>query len=49
MRDACERALTLLLEADIALKETTVSNVEQTLLSLVLSLCALRGRKRSAA
>lgn len=47
--DACERALTLLLEADIALKETTVSNVEQTLLSLVLSLCALRGRKRSAA
>ena len=46
---ACERALTLLLEADMALKETTVSNVEQTLMSLVLSLCALRPRKRSAA
>ena len=46
---ACERALALLLDADIALKETTVSNVEQTLMSLVLSLCALRGRKRSAA
>ena len=46
---ACERALFLLLEADIALKETTVSNAEQTMQSLVLSLCALRGRKRSAA
>ncbi len=46
---ACERALTLLLEADIALKETTVSTAEQTLLSLVLSLCAQRGRRRSAA
>ena len=46
---ACERALALLLEADIALKETTVSTAEQTLMSLVLSLCALRGRRRSAA
>lgn len=46
---ACERALALLLEADIALKDTTVSNVEQTLTSLVLSLCALRTRTRSAA
>ncbi len=46
---ACERALSLLLDADIALKETTVSNTEQTLMSLVLSLCALRGRKRSNA
>ena len=46
---ACARALTLLLEADMALKETTVSSVEQTLMSLVLSLCALRPRKRSAA
>ncbi len=46
---ACERALALLLDADIALKETTVSTVEQTLMSLVLSLCALRGQKRRAA
>jgi len=46
---ACERALTLLLEADIALKETTVSSAEQTVMTLVLSLCALRGRRRSAA
>ena len=46
---ACERALALLLDADIALKETTVSNVEQTMMSLVLSLCALRTPRRSAA
>lgn len=46
---ACARALTLLLEADIALKETTVSNPEQTLMSLVLSMCALRPSRRSAA
>lgn len=46
---ACERALALLLDADIALKETTVSNAEQTLTSLVLSLCALRTKRRSAA
>ena len=42
--DACERALALLLDADIALKETTVSNAEQTMTSLVLGLCALRTR-----
>lgn len=42
---ACERALQLLLEADMALKDTTVSNAEQTLMSLVLSLCATRTRK----
>lgn len=46
---ACERALALLLEADMALKDTTVSNVEQTLTSLVLSLCALRTRTRNVA
>jgi DNA polymerase III subunit delta len=46
---ACARALALLLDADIALKETTVSNAEQTLMSLVLSLCALRTRRKSAA
>jgi len=46
---ACEQALVLLLEADIALKETTVSTAEQTLMTLVLSMCALRGRRRKAA
>lgn len=43
--DACQRALTLLLEADMALKDTTVSNAEQILMSLVLALCALRSRR----
>ncbi|MES2522526.1 MAG: DNA polymerase III subunit delta [Gemmatimonadota bacterium] len=47
--DACQRALALLLEADIALKETTVSNAEQTLTSLVLGLCALKPRTRKSA
>jgi DNA polymerase-3 subunit delta len=42
---ACERALHVLLEADMALKDTTVSNAEQILMSLVLSLCATRTRK----
>jgi len=42
---ACEQAILLLLEADMALKETTVSNAEQILMSLVLALCALRRRK----
>jgi DNA polymerase III subunit delta len=46
--DACQRALALLLEADVALKETTVSNPEQTLTSLVLGLCALKPRTRKA-
>jgi len=43
--DACERALTLLLEADMALKDTRVSNEEQLLTSLVLALCATRARR----
>jgi len=43
--DACARALDLLLEADMALKETTVSNAEQNLMSLVLALCATRTRR----
>jgi DNA polymerase-3 subunit delta len=47
--DACQRALALLLEADIALKESTVSTAEQVLSSLVLSLCALRPKTRRAA
>ncbi len=42
---ACEKALVLLLEADMALKDTTVSNPEQILMSLVLGLCATRRRK----
>lgn len=47
--DACRKALTLLLEADAALKETTVSNPEQTLMSLVLALCATKTRTRKVA
>lgn len=47
--ESCERALDLLLEADIALKETSVSSPEQILLSLVLALCSLgRSRKHAA-
>jgi hypothetical protein len=45
----CSRALQLLLEADIALKESTVSNPEQILTSLVLALCTPRKRSRKAA
>lgn len=43
--DACERALGLLLEADMALKDTRVSTEEQLLTSLVLALCATRTRR----
>lgn len=43
--EACSRALTLLLEADLALKDTTVSNAEQIVMSLVLALCATRRRR----
>lgn len=43
--EACSRALTLLLEADLALKDTTVSNAEQILMSLVLALCATPRRR----
>ena len=45
----CERALQLLLNADIALKETVISDSEQTVTSLVLALCALRSRNRKVA
>ncbi len=45
----CTAALALLLEADIALKETTVSNAEQILTSLVLALCATGQPRRRAA
>ncbi len=37
----CERSLTFLLEADMALKETSVSNPEQIICSLVLGICAI--------
>lgn len=43
--EACARALSLLLEADMALKDTRVSNDEQLLTSLVLALCATRSRR----
>lgn len=46
---ACERALALLLEADSSLKDTTISNAEQTMTTLVLALCALKPRNRKAA
>jgi DNA polymerase-3 subunit delta len=42
---SCEQALARLLEADHALKESTVSNAEQILLSLVLALCGTRRRR----
>lgn len=48
-RERCDRALAMLLEADIALKETSVSNAEQILMSLVLGLCATQTLARSAA
>jgi DNA polymerase-3 subunit delta len=46
---SCERALELLLEADSALKDSTISDAEQTMTSLVLGLCALKPRGRKAA
>lgn len=46
---SCERALELLLDADSALKDTTISDTEQTMTSLVLALCALKPRGRKAA
>ena len=46
---SCERALELLLNADMALKETGISDNEQTMMSLVLALCALRSKARRVA
>ena len=46
-RESLDRALDLLLETDVALKESRVSSEEQLLASLVLSLCA--GDVRAAA
>jgi DNA polymerase III subunit delta len=45
---ALERALELLLAADVALKETRLSSDEQLLSSLVLSLCAAGAERRAA-
>jgi DNA polymerase-3 subunit delta len=47
--DALDRALALLLDADVALKETKLSSEEQLLGTLVLSLCALPHAGRRAA
>ena len=41
---SCERALELLLEADMQLKDSTVSDANRILSSLVLSLCAMGAR-----
>ncbi len=45
----CSRALKLLLEADIALKDSTVSSSEQILTSLILALCTPKSRARKVA
>ena len=42
---ACERALALLLEAELALKESTVSSTDQILQGLVLALCTDPARR----
>jgi DNA polymerase-3 subunit delta len=47
--DSLDRALSLLLDADVALKETKLSSEEQMTVTLVLSLCALPGAARRAA
>ena len=47
-RDALDRALDSLLEADIALKESRVSSEEQLLATVVLSLCAADERNAAA-
>jgi len=46
--EACERALDVLLAADVALKETRLSSDEQILSSVVLSLCAADAERRAA-
>ena len=47
-REALDRALDSLLEADIALKESRVSSEEQLLATVVLSLCAADERNAAA-
>jgi DNA polymerase-3 subunit delta len=47
--ESLDRALELLLEADVALKESKISSEEQILASLVLALCADPNAARGAA
>jgi DNA polymerase-3 subunit delta len=47
-REALDRALDTLLEADVALKESRVSSEEQLLTTVVLSLCAADERNAAA-
>lgn len=47
-REALDRALDFLLEADVALKESRVSSEEQLLATVVLSLCAADERNAAA-
>jgi DNA polymerase-3 subunit delta len=47
-REALDRALDSLLEADITLKESRVSSEEQLLATVVLSLCAAEERNAAA-
>ena len=47
-RDAVDRSLASLLEADVALKESKVSSEEQLLASVVLSVCAAEERSAAA-
>jgi DNA polymerase-3 subunit delta len=47
-REALDRALDALLEADIALKESRVSSDEQLLATVVLSLCAADEKSAAA-
>ena len=47
--ESLDRALELLLEADVALKESKISSEEQILASLVLALCTDPGAARGAA
>ena len=47
-REALDRALDFLLEADVALKESRVSSEEQLLATVVLSLCAAEERNAAA-
>lgn len=44
----CDRALTALLAADVALKESRVSSENQILATAVLSICSASGRRRVA-
>jgi DNA polymerase-3 subunit delta len=47
-REGLDRSLDVLLEADIALKESRVSSDEQLLATVVLSLCAADERSAAA-